>query len=874
MERWRRPGWIARAASALAACLALAAVAAAGAASDDRASCLPLVQEPELLWSFGPLEFESEPLVADGRVLAAGRDPTGRRALVVLDAASGRLLSRTLFPASQPLAFAAAGERVAVRVAPERVELLRVRGTRLLAERSLVHDASLSAPVLDGAELLLREGDELALYDLGRQDALWRARVPGAFHGAPVARGRHVFAGWYEANGTAHLAWIERTSGAVLGDAMLGRGRAGRIPEGRDALRVVAHAGAIFVELSPPLPSTAGRELAWSRVPFDGARHGSPTLHDFLAAPLETDEGWVAPERAADGATRWVLARRGPPSDARERMIELAAPDHHAWLASVTTPASRAGRVLYLGPCAADARSLQVLWRRATSPDFRAVPVDGGLLVVEGTRLSLLGGALPAPDSERERVQERVASLERDLGEQLARVASQALRAGDAELATRLVTEAEVLGASGRNLSLVRSEAQRIAGPKPEPRASQRRPALLAEEEAAREQLLRELAEAARAAGDARAKRAFLDELFARAPEHPAGLAELRRLLPAGAPLAAGEGRAWLEFLELARACPVELVSASEAGRTPTPEETRLAAERETWRPDALGYRSERLLVITAGTPPDAVARTLRAGELVCDVLERIFGGSRAAPGRLELVLYPTRAEYLEHSDSDLGGLESVLGFTAGHFDLGEELSRLFLPDGDEDGARLLGVSAHELTHHWLATRSRFGAPRSAGASPGFWIVEAVATWAEELRLDPLARTWSTAPARAASLDTLVNAGPRDLIPWRTLLACSFDDYCKLETRTTCTLGLDWQLGAHAPRSPMQLFYAQGGALAHYLYEAEGGAHRELFLRAVEGYYRGQPVDVAGALRTTPEDLGERVRVWAREVTGREPDMR
>src|SRR6185503_3514750 len=176
--------------------------------------------------------------------------------------------------------------------------------------------------------------------------------------------------------------------------------------------------------------------------------------------------------------------------------------------------------------------------------------------------------------------------------------------------------------------------------------------------------------------------------------------------------------------------------------------------------------------------------------------------------------------------------------------------------------------------HHWLATRSRFGPPRSAGASPGFWIVEAVATWAEELRLDSLAHTWSTAPARAASIDTLVNAGKRDLMPWRVLPACSFDDYCKLEVRTTCTLGLDWQLGAYAPRSPMQLFYAQGGALAHYLYEAEGGVHRELFLRAVEGYYRGQSVDVAAALHATPDELGERVRAWARELTGGTKDAR
>src|SRR5262245_42374264 len=82
-------------------------------------------------WSFGPFAFEGAPVVAGERVLAAGRDPTGRRALIVLDAASGRLLSRTLLAADRPLALSAAGERVAVRASAKRVDLYRMRGGRL-----------------------------------------------------------------------------------------------------------------------------------------------------------------------------------------------------------------------------------------------------------------------------------------------------------------------------------------------------------------------------------------------------------------------------------------------------------------------------------------------------------------------------------------------------------------------------------------------------------------------------------------------------------------------------------------------------------------------------------------------------------------------
>jgi len=113
----------------------------------------PLVSDPVVRWSFGPLAFESEPALVftkEGlRIVANGRDATGRRALVVLDGDDGRLLSRTLLAAKAPLEVRAAGERVAVRGAPHRVDLYRLRGARLLVERSFTDPVSVSAPSLD-----------------------------------------------------------------------------------------------------------------------------------------------------------------------------------------------------------------------------------------------------------------------------------------------------------------------------------------------------------------------------------------------------------------------------------------------------------------------------------------------------------------------------------------------------------------------------------------------------------------------------------------------------------------------------------------------------------------------------------------------------
>lgn len=827
-----------------------------------------LCAEPEVRWSFGPLAFESAPLLLEGHVLANGRDATGRRALVVLDASSGRVLSRTLFAATSELVPATSGARVALRSAAQRIDVLRLRAARLVSERSLTHASSLSAPQFltsalgGGDDLLLRQGPELARYALERSAPRWTARVPGAFAGTPAARGRQVFGAWYDGTGAAHLARLDGESGEVQADVLLGRHRDGRVPEENEPVALFAGEHDVFLQLAHGLPSSGGGELAWVRVPLEGERFGEVTLHDYAAMPFTTDDGWVAPEHSGSGV-RWLLARL---VEGRERVIELAAPTHHAWLSACVTPAAGAGDVLYLGPCAADARTLQVLWKRAAAPRFAPVPALDGLLVIEGDQLRLLSSSGPVADPAERAVRELVTREERALGERLLQLGAQALRGNDAELAQGYALEAEGLGAGGRMLELLRGQLER-AGAAPgtvavDPR---RRTALLGEEQAARAALPESLATAARAARDLGEKQALLAELFRHAPEHAGGLLELARLLPRGASVAPGEARAWLEFLALGGERPFELLDVP-SGDTLRAEQQRLKGERESWRPDARGFQSERLLVVTAGARPDAVARTLRSGELVCDVLEELFGGARGAAGRLELVLYPTREEYLAHSGTDLGGLESVLGFTAGHFDLQSQVSRLFLPGEDEESSRLLAVSAHELTHHWLAVRSRFGPPRAEKSTPGFWIVEAIATWVEELELDVEQRSWRTRALRAPSLDSVRNARAGELLGWSALLSMPFEQYTRLETRATCTLSLDWQLGSQAPRGPMQLFYAQGAALAHYLYESDGGAHRALLFQAVEAFYAGKPLDVAQALGVSAEELGERVRGFARGV--------
>jgi hypothetical protein len=184
-----------------------------------------------------------------------------------------------------------------------------------------------------------------------------------------------------------------------------------------------------------------------------------------------------------------------------------------------------------------------------------------------------------------------------------------------------------------------------------------------------------------------------------------------------------------------------------------------------------------------------------------------VSGADGPASEPLVLVLYPTREEYLAKSGRDLGGLESVLSWTAGHYDLSANVSRIFLPEEERGEERLLGVYAHELTHHWLAARSAFGAPRSGLDAPGYWIVEGIATWAEELVLDPARSTWTAVNPRAPSW-TRWRTSTRALPPV-AFLALSYEGYRARDPPTTAPARR--QLGMHASRSPMQLFYAQGG---------------------------------------------------------------
>lgn len=872
----------------------------------------PLLERPEVAWRHALRgTLESEPLVWDERVLLAVCDTPTRRSLLVLDLESGTVLLSQALPATQPLAPALWGSRVAVRPEPDRIEVFRVDGRRLRPFRTLRGHGVVSAPLILDDELYLREGDELVRYDLDRNEPVWRIAAPeasgtaGVFRGTPSVRGAHVYALSYDREGRAELLALRRADGAVVDRAAVGF-HGGELPAVDAEVLLAVHAREVFVRHALPVAGSRGEEYGVSRTTLEEPgrfRADGTTLHHLDTLPVDVgpvaflgEEGaadptnapsdaWVALAEAAGERARWIAGTLAP-----EGVLGLVLADRasHAALLERPPPAAAQG-LLYFGELAVDAHDWAILWRLEQRPRLRPVPARDALLVVSGAGelICLRTPSIPA-DPLAERVADVRREAARNLAEGYALLATEALRTNDPGLLRRFVEEAERRGATSRGLASARAGLERLEASGRvlvgDPRRVQ---ALEARERELRAAPAQGLLARARAAGPGPEGRAFARAVLDEAPDH-AGAAELVGTwlapeLPRTSPLPAAS---WLDFLDATARAPVRYVAPGSAGDAPArplpsnlgaDELRRLEAEVQGWRPDVGGYASERLFVISAPGRPGAVARSLEVGEYLCDVLEEVFAplGPPAAGTRpLTLLLYESRERYLEQSRRGHSLPEAALGWTAGHYNPAEQVSRMFVPDDDRDARRLLKVYAHELTHHWIDARSPLKRSANARAPeadvPGFWIVEGFASLVQEFRLDLERRTWSAPDPRAGSLDLLANAPAEVLLPWSRVFAASHAEFATLDAADQHQIPLAWTLGATAPRSEIHLFYAQAGAVCHYLFEADAGARREALLAYYAARERGEraALDVERAFGLSAEELGRRAREYAKAVLG------
>ena len=228
-------------------------------------------------------------------------------------------------------------------------------------------------------------------------------------------------------------------------------------------------------------------------------------------------------------------------------------------------------------------------------------------------------------------------------------------------------------------------------------------------------------------------------------------------------------------------------------------------------------------------------------------------------------MLYDSKEQYIEHSRQDGSGPELALGWTAGHYSITENISRMFVPENDEEMHELLGVYAHELTHHWLATQAPFAREAPNVDQRGYWIAEGFAILVEVHVLDPRAGTWDLKNPRAQSLDTVANATPEQLLPWEEFFELAFRGLADLSPRPTMSLPLAWRLGMRTDKSQMQMGVAQAGAVGHYLMQSSPHLRRKL-VDYLAAWYQGDDLrtSVQWTFGLSAEELGADIVAFAR----------
>lgn len=363
---------------------------------------------------------------------------------------------------------------------------------------------------------------------------------------------------------------------------------------------------------------------------------------------------------------------------------------------------------------------------------------------------------------------------------------------------------------------------------------------------------------------------AFCRRVLADAPNDPEAVRRVRALLPPGlAKTEPFDALAWVSIAELVGHMPIEVLEPPAPGVVEMSRAQRaVAIQSVTWRKDVIGLKSPQLLVISPLRRPDAIAKLLAFGELAGETLQAWCAtGNRVRDTRepLTLIVHESKEDYerLCAGKSARGGHD--LTWSAGHYSPGEQISRLYLPEDDVALERALAVFVHELTHHWVDERCPlFGDSdrKETAKTKGYWIVEGFAEFVEHVLFDPVRGTWTLDPF-AEPLEFVTGVPPSKLLPWGTFFEM---------THGAChALGKEFKIPM-APRrsfegpsrySETHVFYMQAAATCHYLFEADGGAHRPKLLAYLAARYTGKPPTVEEAFGMSADELGRRVVEFA-----------
>ena len=838
--------------------------AAGDSAGSSRSFARPLREEPLVSWSWqAPAPIEGAVSSWDGRALLSLRESSSRRALVLLEIETGELILKETLRATQALEPCMDGDAICVRPSAERVDVYRLRDGRIGRPRAIRAERSISAPLLVEGELYLRVDDTLKRFETNRNGITWSAALPGVVRGRPALFGQQIFTLFYTPDGTANIGILDRDSGRLLVSASVGD-HGGTIPAVDASASLHPSASRVFLRYPLPVRNASGTEFSYASRELRGQSFSTPgsSLHQYQSAPIVYGSGWITEEGVE--LPSWIQVTRERETWSVQTLADVRTQPQ---LRGFRAPPSLAGEVIYFGGLAADMQNLRILWKRKPWR-FQPTPIDGGLLVVEeGEVLRALREPAPQLSPAQALARRQDEALEQERALLLAELAKGSTRIGDVNLTRRMIDRAQRHGASASQVAPALRAMDRIAAnsKRANPTGNKYR-ALLAEEAALMARPAAQLAQLA-AQKQGAERLALLRVALERDPQEPQAMAQVRALLPAGAvPSEPFPALGWLEFLEISLRIPVQL----SGPRSPDWEQRNLALERDAWRPDLSGFRSERLFIIAPHDRPGAVARCLETGEFLADILEELFADSGVSEGAadepLQILLYPTRQEYITQSTRASSAPEAAFGWTAGHYSSRENRSRLFVPDDFTSTADLLEVYAHELTHHWLATRSPFASRQGSLALP-YWIVEGFATLVSEFSLAPERQSWDARNPRAGSLEKLRALPESALLPWSEVLQIDFAGFARLGKGPRVHAPLTWTLGLSVPLSATQLFYIQASALAQMLYNGSPSSKAQL-LDYVRAWYAvdADAMDPTKSFGAEPASLGLRTLEYAKRA--------
>lgn len=849
-----------------------------GLARNAASANAPVLKRPKLAWR-QPIEgtLVGEPRVWDDYIALGVHVNDKRRRVEVRRLSDGELIGKREINSTAVPSVAIWGSEVIWRSAPGTFELLRFDPYKVQFLKRMRKAGRVSPPLRIGRNLLaIVDGKVLCM-----RTADFRERWSGASScvGTLSVLGDRVYALQKSGEGYQVVAH-ELATGKLVGRSANVQLR--RAP-GED-LRMQLAGRTLIARFG------SGNLLAQYRAPgseLNAMQFALPLRPGATPQPMA-----LKPLHALDPNLHFCPTQQAKglqlalyPTDSLSG-IRLDSCDLHRTLGQV--PATMVRGVVYFGACAIETNEFRMLWRMQKAgdgplPRSRVIPAGRMLLMFDETQLVALRDDVP-DDAIATELNQSLRVAERDLVEPLVLAA---IKARDWPHATELLARARELQVDEKwatkcERNIERGKRSRSAKVRANP-AKQVREAVARVDGAALVKVQDAVASWANER-DAIDYRKALRFLLRRDPNNASAVAQVRKMVPKGMqPTEPFQALDWLDYVGATSRTKVNLLEASlddfsgETKLDPIDAQNKqqLLEWRGRWRKDLQALQSKRVLMFSSVESPGSMAKAVATGELVCDLLESMFGHMpkvRNDPRPMLVFIYSDRLDYLRES-MKIGA--KIAEQAAGYYSWQEKpaKSRLYVPSDDAGFQAVLPTLAHELTHHWLMDQCPAFQPDAAAALMGpkaFWIVEGFASLIEQFEFDFERRQFRLGDGGSQDrADLVVSLKTSQRLHWNWLVGATRMQFSKFwQDKQSVDVASRTRLGRGYQVRRVNLFYAQSAMLARYLYEAEDGRYRQKLLDFVVNYYTGKldELEFEKAFGISGKEIGPKVVAFAKKL--------